>query len=41
VQIQRISYTTQDLGLGAYYFHYPFKNMNFRLLAHIQNLTKR
>ncbi len=33
---EHISYTTQDLGLGAYYFYKPFKRMNLVIVPSIR-----
>jgi hypothetical protein len=33
---EKISYTTQDLGLGAYYFYQPFRRFNFVIVPSIR-----
>jgi hypothetical protein len=33
---EKISYTTQDLGLGAYYFYKPFKRTNLIIVPSIR-----
>jgi len=35
-QDQTIKYTTQDLGLGAYYFYQPFQNQKFLIIPSIR-----
>lgn len=33
---EKVSYTTQDLGVGAYYFYNPFKRFNFIVVPSIR-----
>jgi hypothetical protein len=33
---EEVTYTTQDLGLGAYYFYKPFKGLNFVVIPSIR-----
>lgn len=33
---EQVSYTTQDLGLGAYYFYWPLKDMNLVIVPSIR-----